>query len=229
MPPSSETRENEIRRWCAAIAASFDPGKTLYLGQSRDAVVQALAAAGVSTCESVADGANCDILLLDPDGLAECLGISQEAFQKQFGKPRQVLVIASTAQAGPSLPEASGWLWAAGYFHDFTAEVWADDQTFISAYACRTEDITAAVEVYEAEWWRQAQTSHKRRLLLNEYMDELVNTLLGAHLSGSPVGSDDGENKRRVLESAQRWEAFQNSRTGKVLRLLQKIRRLGRS
>lgn len=228
------TQEKDIQQWCQALSDCFDLGETLYVGQSSAAVTRVLSASGVSIVGNGSDSfpsaaRRWDTLILEQSGLEACRAFSPDDFQKQFGTPRQILVVISTMNVGPSLPEASRWLWSIGYSRNFVTGIWVDDRTFISAYESGTLGIDSAIESYEAEWWRQAQTSQKRRQLLVEYMDELIHNLLGSRLGAGPEDESASDLKRRLVEAESRWEAFQNSRTGKILQLLQKIRRLGRA
>jgi len=228
----------DISRWAGLVFSCFGPTSVLVIGSEVSGYIFALAEHGLQASGFERDPvtgkyqpvhrqnsrrvapeqAGWDTLVFEQEALEDFLAFSATAFEDQFGKPERVLILVSPVTGGSYLLDAAAWLWNLGYHRSFLEDSWLEEGCFTCLFERAFDHPAKALASYEAEWWRLTQLSQKRREITREYMDELLLTLAGFQQKNQSFAS--GANEYEI-----RWNAFQNSRTGKILNLLSKIRR----
>jgi hypothetical protein len=112
-----------------------------------------------------------------------------------------------------------------GFTREVAAEWWLNDRYLICSYRSFPEDLPRLIEAYEARIWELGQLDQKRRGLLGEYQAELIQSSLQMEDLEKVKLARLEEKISALEEDGRRWEAFQGSRTGRLLNRLQVIRR----
>lgn len=149
--------------WCDSIVNSLRPENLLILGGPE----------GMASC-FVERNIPTAWLAWDDFITLSSAASSEKLLADRFGDPQAVLALIPLAESGPSLPEISQWLHSLGYSRDLGEENWLLPDYFTAIYRKTTIDLDQLLLRYEAECWRLAQLSQKRRALLTEYMTELA-------------------------------------------------------
>lgn len=155
-----------------------------------------------------------DLLICSPK-IREIDSVRSADLLKREGAPESIVIVFPLDTDEVSVPEVSVWLWDAGYVRNLPLEYWVNDNTLAYAYKKVTAKDTYPIWSYEAEVSRLTQLSQKRRLLLQEYREQIYGEILYA-------GSLRDEKK----ELENRWTEFQNSRTGRAIQWMQKARQV---
>lgn len=243
----------QLSTWIMTYAA---PGSVLLLGEKDSPLAQqinlqgiameTLTAADFAGSGTVQDRAF-DVILLAEDALASFGQVPAAELARRLERAKHLLVIFSLNANKPYIPAASSLLWECGYRRDFSVEKWLNDHLLVYSYSRQNDPSTLVIEAYEAEVWRQAQISQKRRLLLNDFRNEIYKEVSTASRIAMEKDREIRERDRSVHELTQsvreknqviqdqtwlikdwqhRWDAFQNSRTGRAIQAFHRGRQL---
>jgi hypothetical protein len=149
--------------WCDSVVDLLHPESLLILG-GPEGIASCFVEKNISAVRLAWD----DVITLSSAGSFETL------LADRFGAPQAVLALIPLAESGSSLPEISRRLHLLGYSRDLGEENGLLPGFFTAIYRKSTVELDQLLLRYEAECWRLAQLSQKRRALLAEYMTELA-------------------------------------------------------
>lgn len=233
MSTSLALTDGDIAEFCRQILEMCKPEHVLYVGISAVEVTeefrrQGAAASGLPADLEVAgkpgdlsilpgpDGQSFDwpdVLILEQHAIQKAASLPAEAFFGQFGKPEIILVVLFPAGGELHLPFAAQWLNRSGYVHDFSIDLWVAEKILTCAFTRHLPE-NGLVYMYEAEWWRLAVLNRKRRRMLQDYMEELIQS-----------GFYYNQKVLEVMDLENRWKAFWSSRTGRAVQWIEELRR----
>ena len=219
----------EIAEFCNQIVVYCNPSRVFYLGNSAGKMVEEFLQQGIAATGSFSDDNaswitaaslgqslpdaqsvdNCDLLILEQGAVNNVAMLPADEFSSRFGTSDKILIVLFPASGELLLPFAAQWLNGLEFTRDFTAELWIEDRILTCAFDKRSPD-PCLVGSYEEEWWRMALLNRKRRRLLQDYLEELIGSVF--------------HYEHKVMELENRWESFQNSRTGKAVQWIEKVR-----
>lgn len=217
--------EQDLANICSLVLPNCKPGRLFYAGALAGRMSAAARNAGAAITEGAPggkfplmvagwDGADLagaaraeDSVLFEQDVLALAAKQPADQFIQSFGAPGKIFLLLYPDSGMVLLPSAANSFFRLGYVRDFSIGLWLEEgRGFVCAFT-RAVGENDLVEMYEEEWWRTAVLNQKRRRLLQETLHELTQT---THL---------------VIDLEIRWEAFWNSRSGKIVKLIEKVRK----
>ena len=192
---------NYIEKWCQQVVDAVHPRNLLFVLRAESEAPDKFALLGVAVSSyqwhesnqrfeyagpqkaSSADRQeqSWDTVAFHQDSLVDFLSCSREEFERLFGAPEKILVWLSPICVEPSLPETSEWLEKLGFIRDIESDLWIDGCQFTALYEKKASPEGLNLKNYESSWWQLSQMNEKRRMLLIEYMDELVITEMRHH------------------------------------------------
>lgn len=216
----------DIAEFCRQVVDIFGPSHVVYAGLADEEVVQEFQQLGTAAVrysldfDSIEGGSSLPEMDSATPVLPSLLILEQSVLNKsqvfplsnligRFGMPDKILIVLFPARGELMLPLIAQWLRQSGYVRDFSVELWVDEKILACAFGKSSLELDL-VEMYEEEWWRLAVLNRTRRRLLQNYLQELIESVFWF--------------EHRVMELEARWEAFWHSRTGKVVQWIEKIR-----
>jgi hypothetical protein len=235
-----DVSEPEIALLCSLMQPYCQRGRVVYVGSLAEKISAALGQVDVTGGAALSGSAARfsavtpdrlplaepataqDFLVLEQAVLEDMLTLALDGFSRQFGTPAKLLLLLFPSSGKVLLPRAAKLFSRLGYTRDFSVGLWSEDRIYACAFDHQSVDENS-IEAYEEEWWRSTLLNQKRRRLLQDYLQELTQT---THAYERKLREQAAELSYRVVELENRWDAFQNSRTGQFVRLMGKLRRL---
>jgi GT2 family glycosyltransferase len=175
---------------------------------------QSLEAKGINDSTREMESEPFDLVLAGEDALNGINDFLSAGYLGKIGPGVSILVIFSLTPGRFLAPAAGRMLANVGFSRDLRIEKSIADRLLVYSYSLSALDTGQVIENYESALWRMTQQSQKRRLLLADFRQDIYREISAAQ-----------QYKQMVKEWENRWEAFQNSRTGKAIQALQKVRR----
>lgn len=215
----------DLQLWCELIVNTFHPEKVLFFGTEYEDAAKEFSRLNVESYGVETDGVTAQMTLKNSDKVGvenldratwDLFIISESAIVGRYdsivrnmsqllqASKKVLFVLFPNSPIDHPLPLVSKQLRALGYNRDFRVELWVADRVFtcvFEPYELSTDDL---IHLQVAELWRLALVNQKRRLVMQEYMQDLV------------LAKYD-------------LEVYHNSRTAKTIRTMQKIRRMLRN
>lgn len=244
MPPILEMGADQIRQVVDWACEAGPPHLALFAGSSVLDGLHCFAERGISAYglvlgktaqdgkwftpegNSVEQPANraWDLVILHQDVFTQFRGGWFGDQGNHLGAVKRMILILDAASAAPVLPAASSWMASLGFTREIPNECWLNERYLLCAYRPIPADFSRMIEAYEARIWELGQLAQKRRALLGEYLNELIQSSFQMEQL-EKVKLAKGEEKLRAVEDdSKRWHAFQLSRTGRLLQFFQAVR-----